>query len=213
MNIIPLRIDEYCQEHSSSPDDVLVELTRQTHLTTIWPQMLSGPLQVALLQMLIKLHQPKTIVEIGTFTGYSSIAMAQAMPSQSSLHTIEVNEELENLIISYFQKAQVDDQIQLHIGDAKKILPVLEGPFDFAFLDADKASYPEYYEMLLPKMNPGGLIVADNVLWSGKVIEPVKEQDKQTKAIIAFNQIVKNDSRVENVLIPIRDGLNVIRVK
>ncbi len=213
MKIIDAQIEEYCRTHTQSPDGVLQELERQTYVTRLMPQMLSGALQVSLLQMLVKLLQPKVAVEIGTFTGYSAIAVAQALPADGFLHTIEINEELESMILKYFRKAGVDQKIQLHIGDALDKLKVIEGRFDFAFIDADKENYPNYYEVLVPRMNKGGVIVADNVLWSGKVVENIKPNDRQTQAIDEFNKIVLADERVENVLIPIRDGLNVIRVR
>jgi len=152
-------------------------------------------------------------VEIGTFTGYSAIAIAQALPEEGFLHTIEINEELESMIHTFFRKANVDQKIKLHIGDAQEKLNTIEGLFDFAFIDADKENYPLYYELLVPRMNKGGIIIADNVLWGGKVVEDIKPSDRQTLAIDEFNKLVLADDRVENVVIPIRDGLNVIRVK
>jgi len=213
MKIIDAKIEEYCQSHTKAPNLVLQELERQTYVTRMMPQMLSGALQISLLQMLVKLQQPKLAIEIGTFTGYSAIAIAEALPDDGFLHTIEINEELESMIDSFFRKANVDKKIQLHIGDAREKLNAIDGYFDFAFIDADKENYPLYYEMLLPRMNKGGVIIADNVLWSGKVAENIKPSDHQTLAIDEFNKIVLADKRVENVLIPIRDGLNVIRVK
>ena len=213
MNITDSSIEDYCLVHSSQQDAVLKELERQTHVTQLWPQMLSGEHQIALLKMLVMLHQPKISIEIGTFTGYSAIAMAQALPKGGLLHTIEVNEELETMIMEFFRKAKVEQKIQLHIGDAKQKIEEIEGPFDLAFIDADKESYPIYFELLMPKMNAGAIIIADNVLWGAKVVQPIKESDRQTLAIDKFNKMIIADDRVENVLIPIRDGLNVIRVK
>ena len=213
MKIVNTQIEDYCQAHTKAPNLVLQELERQTHITRLMPQMLSGALQISLLKMLVKLQQPKLAVEIGTFTGYSAIAIAEALSKDGFLHTIEINEELESMILTYFRKANVDDKIKLHIGDAREKINAIEGTFDFAFIDADKENYPMYYNLLLPRMNKGGIIIADNVLWSGKVIETIKPGDRQTNAIDEFNKMVLADDRVENVLIPIRDGLNVIRVK
>lgn len=213
MDIIPAQIEDYCRNHSSPAGKVLDELERQTHLTRLLPQMLSGALQISLLQMLVKIHQPKIILEIGTFTGYSAIAMAQALPSEGLIHTIEMDEELESMIRQFIAKAQVKDKIILHIGEATNVIEFLSEKLDFVFLDADKEGYPEYLDILVPKMNAGGLIVADNVLWSGKVTKSIKLSDAQTLAIDEFNKKVRADTRLENVLIPIRDGLNVVRVK
>ncbi len=213
IEIIDSTIEAYCQAHSSPQDGVLKELERQTHLTQLYPQMLSGAHQIALLKLLVLMQQPKLVVEIGTYTGYSAIAMAQVLPKGGRLHTIEVNEEMETMILSYFRKAQVADRINLHIGDARQVLETLDGPFDMAFIDADKGNYPTYYDLLVPKMNSGAVIIADNVLWSGKVAQPIKDSDEQTLGIDRFNKKVMEDDRVENVIIPIRDGLNLIRVK
>jgi len=213
MKIVNTQIEDYCQAHTQAPNLVLQELERQTYVTRLMPQMLSGALQISLLKMLVKLQQPQLAVEIGTFTGYSAIAIAEALPNDGFLHTIEINEELESMIHTFFRKANVDEKIKLHIGDAREKIDAIEGAFDFAFIDADKENYPLYYNLLLPRMNKGGIIIADNVLWGGKVIDPIKPSDRQTKAIDEFNKMVLADDRVENVLIPIRDGLNVIRVK
>jgi len=213
MKIVETKIEDYCKLHTQAPNLILQELERQTYVTRMLPQMISGALQISLLQMLVKLLQPKLAIEIGTFTGYSAIAIAEALPNEGHLHTIEVNEELESMITTYFAKAKVDQKITLHIGDAREKVNEIKGVFDFAFIDADKEHYPLYYDMLLPRMNKGGVIIADNVLWGGKVVEQIKQSDRQTQAIDEFNKMVLADDRVENVLIPIRDGLNVIRVK
>ncbi len=213
MKIVNPKIEEYSQAHSQAPNLVLQELERQTHVTRLMPQMLSGALQISLLQMLVKLQQPRLAIEIGTFTGYSAIAIAEALSEDGFLHTIEINEELESMILQYFRKANVEQKIELHIGDAQEKINAIKGAFDFAFIDADKENYPLYYKMLLPRMNKGGIIIADNVLWGGKVVEPIKASDRQTQAIDEFNKMVLADDTVENVVIPIRDGLNVIRIK
>lgn len=199
----------YCEAHSTAPSAVLNELERETHLKTLAPQMLSGRLQGQLLKLLCLIFQPKSVLEIGTFTGYAAISMAEGIPEGSVLHTIEVNEELEYLIRKYIDKAGMNDKIQLHIGDAQIIVPSLAETFDMAFIDAGKRDYVKFYEMVLEKIRPGGLIFADNVLWSGKVLEESKDQD--TNMLKDFNRMIQEDVRVENVLLPIRDGLVIVR--
>lgn len=203
-------IEEYLEQHTTPMDEVLHELYRETHLHAMNPRMASGPVQGRFLQFLCQLMQPKKVLEIGTFTGFATICMARGMGSDGLLTTIEANEEYEGIIRKYLAKAAVADRVRLIIGDAKEVIPTLEGGFDLVFIDADKISYPSYYDLVIEKLNPGGVILADNVLWEGKVLN-VGTKERDTKAIQAFNDKVQNDPRVENVLLPLRDGLMMIR--
>jgi caffeoyl-CoA O-methyltransferase len=203
------RLTEYCQKHTTPPSPVLMELERETHLKTLAPQMISGRLQGQLLSLLSKLMRPSKVLEIGTFTGYAAICLAQGLPDDGELHTIEANPELEYLIRKYVRKAGLDGKIHLHMGQAQEIIPILDGPFDIVFIDAGKTDYALYYNMVMDKVAPGGLILADNVLWSGKVLE--SEMDADTRALHAFNEMVQADDRVENLLAPLRDGLMIAR--
>jgi len=199
------RLNDYCEAHSTPPGDLLYRLERETHLKTLAPQMLSGPLQGQFLRMLSRMLRPQRILEVGTFTGYSALCLAEGLAEGGQLHTIEVNPELEYLIRKYIRLAGREQQIALHLGDAADIIPGLEGPFDLAFLDAGKQDYRLHYELILPVLRPGGLILADNVLWSGKVLEPAADADAES--IRAFNTFVVEDERVEQVFLPVRDGL------
>ena len=203
-------IEEYLEQHATPMDEVLHELYRETHLHVMNPRMASGPVQGRFLQLLCQLMQPKKVLEIGTFTGFATICMARGMASDGLLTTIEANEEYEGIIRKYLAKAAVADRVRLIIGDAKEVIPTLEGGFDMVFIDADKISYPSYYDLVIEKLHPGGVILADNVLWEGKVLN-VGTKERDTKAIQAFNDKVQNDPRVENVLLPLRDGLMMIR--
>lgn len=203
-------LDEYIEAHSTAADDVLAELYRETHLHVMNPRMASGPVQGQFLQFIVRMLQPKRILEIGTFTGYSAICLAKSLSEGGRLTTIEANREYEDLIRCYFCKAQVNNKIDLIFGDAKQVIPNLTDCFDLVFIDADKISYPVYYDLVIEKVNVGGFILADNVLWEGKVLHAdTKERD--TQAIITFNDKVQNDPRVENVLLPIRDGLMMVQ--
>ncbi|GJM34250.1 MAG: O-methyltransferase [Saprospiraceae bacterium] len=203
------KLEAYCEQQSTPPSLLLQELERETHLKTLAPQMLSGPLQGRVLSLLSHLVQPKQVVEIGTFTAYATICMAEGLAPGGTIHTIEANQELEYLIRKYIRKAEMEDRIQLHIGQAQDIIPTLEGAFDMVFIDAGKQEYLQYYELIIDRMNPGGLILADNVLWSGKVLNPGEDQDAQV--LHQFNQIVLQDSRVEQLILPLRDGLMIAR--
>lgn len=203
-------IEEYLEQHTTPMDEVLHELYRETHLHAMNPRMASGPVQGQFLQLLCQLMQPKKVLEIGTFTGFATICMARGMASDGLLTTIEANEEYEGIIRKYLAKAAVADRVRLIIGDAKEVIPTLEGGFDLVFIDADKISYPSYYDLMIKKLNPGGVVLADNVLWEGKVLN-VGTKERDTKAIQAFNDKVQNDPRVENVLLPLRDGLMMVR--
>ncbi len=202
---LPRDIEGYCSRMSGLPHPVLEELERETHLKTIAPQMLSGKLQGQLLYLLSSLAKPKNILEVGTFTGYSAICLASGLAEGGRLHTIEANPELAFLIEKYLAKAGLKDRVQLHIGQAETLIPTIEGPFDLVFLDAAKQTYPEFYELVIELLRPGGLLLADNVLWSGKVLDP--NGDAEAEALHRFNQMVRHDTRVEQLMLPIRDGL------
>ncbi|NUO00849.1 MAG: O-methyltransferase [Saprospiraceae bacterium] len=204
------QIHEYCEIHTSPLPEILSELERETHLKTLSPQMLSGRLQGQLLAFFSKIMAPKAILEIGTFTGYSAICLAQGLAENGVLHTIEVNPELEYLIRKYIDKAGLQAQIQLHIGRAQEVVPALkQQSFDLVFIDAAKQDYALFYDLVIDKIKPGGLLLADNILWDGKVLTP--EQDHDAAVLHAFNCKVEADPRVEQLLLPVRDGLLVAR--
>lgn len=211
MSFFDKEIQKYVENHTQPETEVLQELNRETYLKVVSPGMLSGHLQGSTLAMFVALVQAKNILEIGTYTGYSAIWMAKAMHEGGKLHTIDKNEELETMVRKYFEKAEVTDKIELHIGNALEIIPTLSETFDLVYIDADKENYLNYYEMVIEKIRKCGLIIADNVLWHGKVISPEENSDKATQSILDFNTHVHNDERVENVLFPIRDGLMVAR--
>ena len=206
-------IEEYILNHSDSEDPVLAELNRETNLKILRPRMLSGHLQGKILEMISKMINPEKILELGTYTGYSAICLAKGLKENGILHTIEINDELEDLILKYLQKAGIENKVKLHFGDARKIVPEINEQFDLVFIDADKREYLDYYNTILNFLKPGGFILADNVLWSGKVIEQDSPDDEYTKGIFEFNEFVKNDNRVEKVILPLRDGLTLIRKK
>ena len=201
----------YCEQHSTPADLVLYELERETYLKTLAPQMMSGKLQGQLLRFLSQMIRPQSILEIGTFTGYASICLAQGLSDKGILHTIEANPEYAYFGKKYFPKAGLTDQIIAHIGRAEKVIPKLPIQFDLAFIDAGKNDYASHYDLVFDKIRAGGYILADNVLWSGKVVQ--KEKDADTAVIRAFNEKVRQDDRVEKVMLPIRDGLFIIRKK
>ena len=208
--IDPYQLAEYIERHTTPADAVLQELYRETNLHVMNPRMVSGQVQGRFLQFICQMLKPKNVLEIGTFTGYSAICMARGIGDDAKITTIEANEEYEDIIRKYFAKAGVEDKIDLILGDAKSVIPNLFGPFDFVFIDADKISYPTYYDLVVEKVASGGFILADNVIWEGKVLNHnTKEHD--TQAINRFNQMVTDDPRVENVLLPVRDGLMMIR--
>ncbi|WP_281670602.1 O-methyltransferase [Rikenella microfusus] len=210
-------LERYILDHISAEDPVLAELDRQTHLRVIQPRMLSGHLQGRMLEMFTAMLRPKYVLELGTFTGYSAIAMARGLErSDAVLHTVEVNDELQDFAAKYIVKAGLRDRIVQHIGPALEVVPGLGLVFDLVFIDADKREYPAYYRMLMDGglVHPGSVILADNVLWSGKVAEgEAARNDRQTQGVLAFNRMVRDDPRVEKVIVPLRDGLTVIRVK
>jgi predicted O-methyltransferase YrrM len=212
MDFLDDKINEYSEQHTTAQSQALADLERETHLKVLRPRMLSGHLQGKFLEMVVKMMQPKEVLEIGTYTGYSAICMANGLSADACIHTIDINAELEDFAKSHFQKADVEHQIEFHVGNALDIIPKLDVVFDLVFIDADKINYKKYFDMVLPKMRKGGFIIADNVLWSGKVLEPAKAKDPETKAIQEFNDYVHTCTKVENMLLPLRDGLMIIEV-
>ncbi len=206
-------VEEYCFLHSSSEEEVLQQISRKTHLKMIYPRMLSGHLQGRLLSLLSKLIQAKRILEIGTFTGYGTLCLAEGLTEDGKIHTIEINAENEAFLLENFQNSIYKEKVILHIGDALKIIPKIDETFDLVFIDADKSQYPEYYQLIIDKVRTGGLIIADNVLWGGKVLLESSTKDKETTAIKSFNKMVKEDKRVEKLMLPLRDGLTLIEKK
>lgn len=208
-------LDQYITDHTTAEDALLAELERQTHLRVINPRMISGHVQGKLLEMLVRMIRPKRVLEIGTFTGYSALSMAAGLDDDALIDTCEVDDELEEMILSFFDRSAYGSKIRLHIGSALETAPALEEVYDMVFIDGDKREYTAYYNMLFDNnlVHSGSWILADNILWYGKVVETVAKGDKQTQAIIEFNDMVVTDPRVENVILPIRDGINLIRVK
>ena len=204
-------LEKYVLDHISAEESFLAELDRETNLTVLRARMLSGHLQGKILSMISSMVAPVNILEIGTFTGYSAICLAQGMKPGGRLHTFEVNDELEQIAEKYFRKAGLNEVIVRHVGDALLLVPGMDLQFELVFIDGDKREYPAYYEMVFGKVPVGGYIIADNTLWSGKVLEELQPNDDQTKGILAFNELVKNDYRVEKVILPIRDGMTIIR--
>ena len=204
-------LENYILAYSVEEDPLLKRLYRETHLRLVNGRMCSGHLQGSILTLLSRLIAPKRILEIGTYTGYSAICLAKGLTTGGLLHTIEINDELVEFAAGYFNEAGLNDCIVQHVGDASDILPELNEKFELSFLDADKRQYLSHYQMILPKIAPGGLVIADNTLWGGKVVGKIAREDEQTIAIMAFNDFVKNDPRVEATILPIRDGMTLIR--
>ena len=213
MDFLPEDIVAYTEAHTEEEPAVLKKLNRETNAHVLMPRMLSGHLQGRILAMFSRMVKPQVILEIGTYTGYSAICMAEGLAPGGILHTIDINEELADLAQEFVDKAGFHEKIRIHTGDAIRLIPGLPEPFDLVFIDADKENYSRYYELVVPRLRPGGYILADNVLWSGQVLKPEPEWDEETRAIHAFNTRVQDDPRVENVLIPVRDGLMLIRKK
>ena len=213
MNFLPQEIENYALKNSDTELDVLKRLNRETHLKMTMPQMLSVHMQGLMLQMFSKMIRPKNILEIGTFTGYSAICLAQGLQENGKLHTIDVNEEFKEIITRYIKEAGLEGKITLHLGAAVNILPTLKEEFDLVFIDADKENYSNYYDLVFPKVKQGGFIIADNVLWSGKTLDSPMKMDKETKYLYDYSIKIQSDSRVENVLLPLRDGLTIARKK
>ncbi len=203
--------EKYAELHTTPQADYLHELYRETYLKTMYPRMLSGPLQGQFLKMISMMIRPRRILEIGTFTGYSTINLALGLPDDGVLHTIDSNAESVEIGRKYFEKAGVSDKIKIHIGNAMQLLPEIDGMFDLIFIDADKAHYLDYYLLVFDKLRSGGFLLADNAFWDGKVIRKASGNDPETKGIIEFNELVQNDSRVENMIIPLRDGIMMVR--
>ena len=213
MNFISEDLDSYITNHSEDEPELLQQLSRETHQKILQPRMLSGHYQGRLLSMISKLVNPKSILEIGTYTGYSALCLAEGLQKNGELHTIDTNEELVDFQRRYFDKSGFGNQIHQHLGNALDIIPQLKTNFDIVFIDADKENYINYFHLIIDKLKPGGIILSDNVLWSGKVMEPLKKDDKATEQLIAYNKLLKEDARVETVLLPIRDGLTISRKK
>ena len=209
MNFLDEHLETYVQQHSEQEPELLQQLARETHLKVLQPRMLSGAYQGRLLALLTKLISPKQILEIGTFTGYSALCMAEGLHPDGRIDTIDINEELMDMQQRYFETAGFVKQIIQHLGNAAEIIPSIKGTFDLVFIDADKEQYPRYFDLVVDRVRSGGLIIADNVLWSGKVVNSAK--DEATKALQIFNKKVTEDQRVESVLLPVRDGLTLIR--
>ncbi|WP_081209005.1 O-methyltransferase [Salegentibacter sediminis] len=213
MHFLPEAIDDYIIEHSAKEPALLAKLNRETNQKVLQPRMLSGHYQGRILSLLSKMKSPKTILEIGTYTGYSALCLAEGLAEGGKLHTIDINEELYDFQKKYFEASPYKDQIQQYLGDALKIIPGIDAKFDLVFIDADKPNYPAYFEIIIEKMNKGGIILSDNVLWSGKVVETPNAEDESTKALLTYNDILATDERLETVMLPIRDGLSLSRVK
>lgn len=223
-------LEKYIHDFSSPEHELLQELDKQTHLTVVQPRMISGHVQGKLLEMIVRMLRPANVLEIGTFTGYSALCMAAGLSEDGVIDTIEIDDELEALAASFFNRSAYSGKIKHHIGSALEIAPTLGKQFDLIFIDGDKREYPAYYQMIMgdivggcvagdscernhPLVKPGSIILADNILWYGKVVEPIAKNDLFTQGIVEFNDIVRNDDRVESVILPIRDGINLIRVK
>ena len=208
------QIEEYIKEHIDPESDYLHQLYRATHLHLLYPRMASGHIQGRLLKMFVGMIKPKLILEIGTYSGYSGLCLAEGLPEDGHLHTIEINDEQEDFTLPWFKNSPYADKITMHIGNAMEIIPELGLTFDMAFIDGDKRIYSDYYELVLEHLNPGGYILADNTLWDGHVLDKnPKECDLQTRGVQAFNDLVAQDKRVEKVILPLRDGLTLIRKK
>ena len=213
MHFISEDLENYVANHSQPEPGLLTKLNKETHQKILQPRMLSGHFQGRVLSMLSKIINPKAILEIGTYTGYAALCLAEGLQEHGTLDTIDINEELEEIQQKYFDLSEYSNQIIQHIGDAIEIIPTLNKKFDLVFIDADKENYINYFHLIVPLMNKGGIILSDNVLWSGKVLEEVKANDKSTQILLDYNRIINEDERVETVLLPIRDGLTVTRVK
>lgn len=213
MYFLSEELDSYVTVHSQDEPELLVQLNKETHQKILQPRMLSGHFQGRVLSMLSKIIRPTTILEIGTYTGYATLCLAEGLAENGTIDTIDNEEELVDFQRKYFDQTIWSNQIKQHLGDGLAIIPTLSKKYDLVFIDADKENYINYFHLIVPMMNQGGIILSDNVLWSGKVIEEVKENDLTTKILLEYNQLLKNDPRVETVLLPIRDGLTVSRVR
>ena len=211
MEFLPEDLQAYADQHSSPESDLLNKINRETHMQVLKPRMLSGHMQGRFLAMMSRMIRPERVLEVGTYTGYSALCMAEGLSPKGNLITLDINEELQKRVQGYFNESKWAEQIDYRIGNALELIPEIEGPFDLVFIDADKENYRNYYDLVIDKVRPGGFIIADNVLWSGKVLPAYRKKlDKDTQAIIDFNAAMHADARVENVLVPIRDGLLVL---
>lgn len=213
MHFLSEELENYAAQHTEDEPLLLQELNKRTHLNVLQPRMISGHFQGRFLSLLSKMVQPRTILEIGTYTGYATLCLAEGLHPEGVLHTIDIKEELTDLQREFFDRSGYGSQIVQHLGKATDIIPSLDTTFDLVFIDADKQNYAHYFDLVIEKMNRGGIILSDNVLWSGKVVEEVKHNDKHTQALMAYNQKIKDDPRVETVLLPIRDGITLSRVR
>ena len=205
-----MTIEEYILSHSDDEGALLKALERDAHVNLLRPRMLSGHLQGRILKMFCRMMQPRRVLEIGTYTGYATLCLAEGLPEDGLVHTLEINDEMEDFIFKYLNQSPLQEKIRVHFGDAMEIIPQLDEQFDLVFIDADKRLYSAYYDLVFPKVRPGGLILADNTLWDGKVVETIPASDKQSLGILAFNEKIKQDERVEKVILPLRDGLTMI---
>jgi predicted O-methyltransferase YrrM len=213
MDFLPEKLNQYVLDHTENEPELLQNLNKETWQKVLAPRMLSGHFQGRLLAIISKLINPKTILEIGTYTGYSALCLAEGLQKEGTLHTIDINEELLDLQKKYFDASEFKNNIKQYLGNATQIIPTLQDKFDLVFIDADKTNYVNYFYAIINKMNSGGVILSDNVLWSGKVTETPHPKDKDTIALITYNKLLKNDPRIETILLPIRDGLTISRVK
>ncbi|MEO8516276.1 MAG: O-methyltransferase [Flavobacterium sp.] len=212
MHFLSDDLEDYIEQHSENEPELLAQLNKETYQKILLPRMLSGHFQGRVLSILSKLTRPLNILEIGTYTGYSALCLCEGMQENGQLHTIDIKDELMDFQRKYFDKSPWGNQIVQHLGEGIDIIPTLDLKFDLVFIDADKENYINYFNLIVPKMNKGGVILSDNVLWSGKVVQPLEPNDLSTKILLEYNQLLKNDPRVETVLLPIRDGLTVSRV-
>lgn len=213
MHFLSDELDHYVTQHSQNEPELLAQLNKETYQKILQPRMLSGHFQGRVLSMLSKIIHPNNILEIGTYTGYATLCLAEGLAEAGTIDTIDIEEELVDFQRKYFDRSHWSSQITQHLGDAQEIIPTLNKKYDLVFIDADKENYINYFHLVVPMMNKGGIILSDNVLWSGKVLEEVKPNDLTTKILLEYNELLKNDNRVETVLLPIRDGLTVSRVK
>ena len=213
MQILPEKLDDYVVKHSQEEPKLLQELSRETYLKILQPRMLSGHYQGRVLSLLSKLINPKYILEIGTYTGYSAICLAEGLKKSGELHTIDINEELFDFQRKYFDRSDFGNQIHQHLGNALEIVPSLNKTFDLVFIDAEKENYIDYFNIIINKLNSGGVLLSDNVLWSGKVLDQTSQTDEATKSLVAYNKLLNEDERIESIILPIRDGLTISRKK
>jgi predicted O-methyltransferase YrrM len=213
MHFIPEKLEEYATANSENEPELLKQLRRETYQKVLQPRMLSGHLQGRLLSLLSKIIRPKRILEIGTYTGYSALCLAEGLQDDGLLETIDHNKELAHLQQKYFKASAFSEKIKAYTGNALEVIPILDNNFDLVFIDADKPNYPAYFDLIVPKLNQGGLLISDNVLWNGKVLNPKENKDASTQAILKYNKLLAKDERLETVLLPIRDGLTLSRKK